>query len=513
VGRVAKHYFSTEYGSYWWPRQKDSEYTSRTFIYGATQELDREEPIGEMLERDTRDTSRDFGFTEMLTQSDHTGTEAQNTRSCESYVEKGYDETRTGEFYGDEYHGQSGYPEEEKEVEIEGTDEKTSRTIHVLGSGPNGKFIAHCLAGLPNTPLVTLLLHRPLLMQQWHDEGETLRLLRDDKVTIRSGLNIESSVHFQQKDPQQRFPGFRGNLQHWAEPPDSTIDHLIVTTEGFTTTSALTAIKHRLGTASTICFIQDGLGIIENVNSLVFPDPHTRPSYILGNTSHVLQSNERKFTVGEKSVGAMFLTMVPRKLPKARMNLDPRYDMPLVRRLNHGWSPSSKYLMRTLSRAPELKATGLSMAGYYKYQLERVAVNAVIGPLSVVFDCSNDQLLYNYQATRTMKLLLREISLVIQSLPEASRILKIGDPFSALRLERVVLSVIGRTGSNTSSMLQSVRNGQKTNIDYYNGYLLKRAAELGIDCPRNEMIVSMVKAKQAMKNRERNSYIPFEEDS
>src|SRR5438874_1470778 len=67
-------------------------------------------------------------------------------------------------------------------IEPEIEREPVSKTIHILGLGAVGKYIAHNLAGQPDAPLVTLLMHRPLLMQQWHDEGAAIRLLKNGKI-------------------------------------------------------------------------------------------------------------------------------------------------------------------------------------------------------------------------------------------------------------------------------------------------------------------------------------------
>jgi 2-dehydropantoate 2-reductase len=378
-----------------------------------------------------------------------------------------------------------------------------SNTIHILGTGTVGKFIAHSLAGIPEAPPVTLLMHRPSLMQQWHEEGGTIKLLRNGEINTKSGFNIESSAGFHPTPPGRKFSGVGRNLS--SGPQDTIIENLIVTTEGYTTVSALTAIKHRLRYNSTICFIQDGLGVVDHVNSSVFPDPMTRPNYMLGNISHDLQSTENKYTVVEKRTGTIPLTIIPRANQGAQI----KKEGLSIRRIDLGWPARSKYLMRTLSRTPELGAVGFRPQEFYRMQLEKLAINSVIGPVSVVYDCFNDQLLYNYQVSRTIKLLLKEISLILRSLPEVSRISSVDKQFSAERLEKLVVSVINKTGKNRTSMLQAVLDGNKTNIDFYNGYLLRRAAELGIDCPRLELIVSMVKGKQNMKSREKNSYIPF----
>ncbi len=387
--------------------------------------------------------------------------------------------------------------------------ENAPSSIHILGTGAAGKYIAHALAGLADGPEVTLLLHKPLLIQQWHEEGSNIQLLRNGKLTTRSNFNIESSSFLRRSRPEQRFPGFGSQMEHTAEPPDTLIDCLVVTTEGHTTVAALSNIKHRLKRSSTICFIQDGLGVTNLVDSSVFPDPETRPSYMLGNISLDLVPTPRKFTLFEKEPGRICLTMVPRNMSAQVPRFSFTKARPSVKRIDYSWNPTSVFLMRTLSRTFDLRAVGLYPADFHVMQLQKLAINAVIGPLSVIYDCYNNELLCNYQVSRSIKLLVREISTILYRLPEVYRTAKIEKLFSAEKLESIIVGVLGKTGKNTTRMLQAVRNGERTDIDFYNGYLVRRAMELGIDCPHLEMIVAVVKGKQIIRNRGKGSFIPF----
>jgi 2-dehydropantoate 2-reductase len=397
--------------------------------------------------------------------------------------------------------------EAELEMKTESEMEPVNQTIHILGMGAVGKYIAHTLAGLTHAPPITLLMHRPLLIQQWHDEGAVIRLVKNGNVHVQSGFHVESSAPFQREDSQKRFPGFGENLQHSAEPPNNVIDTLIVTTDPNTTPSALSAVKHRLRSSSTVFLIQDGLGIVQTLNRVVFPDPDRRPTYVLGSISHKIMSTEYKFTIEERESGVISCA----KLPHVSAKKFERQG-PITRRKDFSWSQQAKHLVTTLARTPDFHTRTLGHKSFYVVQLEKLAVGAVIGPLTVAFDCFNDQLLYNYNITLMMKFLLEEISQIIRSLPELASLPKTQANFSAERLEWIVLSTIQKTGHNLSSMLQHVRAGEKTDIEFYTGYLVYRAAELGIACPRNHMLLHLVKGKVANKSREVNAYIPFQEE-
>ncbi|EDN98308.1 hypothetical protein SS1G_13166 [Sclerotinia sclerotiorum 1980 UF-70] len=380
-------------------------------------------------------------------------------------------------------------------------DRSISRTVHVLGTGPIGQFIAYNLAGMDCPPPVTLLMHRPLLIQQWHQSQQVLRVFKDGIIREQSGFNVELSANFNIPGPDSET----GTIKHRFGYTEDVIDNLIITTNGDKTVAALTSIKHRLRPNSTICFVQHGAGVIEDVNKHVFPNLPDRPHYMLGNLSHGLFATDQLWTVAQTTQGQLKLT-----IPTTNNNAsaDGLLSESTDRKLLNNWAPSSRYLLMVLNRSPQLEAIGLNYPEFMNFHLEYIAVNSVIGPLSVIFDCSNDHLLYNFQASQTMKFLLNEISQVLKTLPELATVANVNKRFGHRRLTSMVLSVLARSGENVTSMLHNVRKGMRTDIDFYNGYLARRAKELEIPFTSNELVISMVKAKQAMKSREMNSHIP-----
>lgn len=391
-------------------------------------------------------------------------------------------------------------------VDAEMTEQTMSKEIHILGVGAIGKFIAHGLSSLTNPPPITLLMHRPLLMQQWHDEGCAIHLLREGQIHTQSGFNIESAANFRREKPNQRFAGFGPNLEHSAEPPETNIDTLIVTTAPKATIPALMTVRRRIRPSSTICIIGDGMGIVEDINTLVFPDPQRRPTYILGNVarSPYIRPSDRTFSIvqtGQVSIGC---SKLPRKL------VSPATDsQPSISRVDFSWSLPASYLVGLLARVPEFYTRTIGHKSFYKDQLLRLAVASVIGPVSVLHDCSNSELLMSHNAKVAMKSVVDEISLVIRSLPELQSLANIETDFGAIKLQTRVKSTLIKTAQNHSKMLEDVNAGRRTDIDYLNGYLLTRAAELGIRCPINEMLVNVVKGKQMIKSRILDGHVPF----
>jgi 2-dehydropantoate 2-reductase len=142
-------------------------------------------------------------------------------------------------------------------------------------------------------------------------------------------------------------------------------------------------------------------------------------------------------------------------------------------------------------------------------QLEKLAVNCIINPLTVLLDARNGSILYNYALTRTIRLLLSEISLVMRSLPELQYIPNVSSRFDPGRLETIVVSVAQKTKDNISSMLADARAGRQTEIDYINGWIVKRGEELGLRCVMNYLMVNLVKGKAQMIDLEIGEGVPF----
>ncbi|KAG9812102.1 6-phosphogluconate dehydrogenase C-terminal domain-like protein, partial [Aureobasidium melanogenum] len=153
------------------------------------------------------------------------------------------------------------------------------RRIHVYGVGNVGKLVAHSLRADSNAPPVTLLFHRPRLLDQWNQSDQSIVLESDGHRVPRTGFDVDLAI------PPRRSHGSRLDPDDH-EPLDSAdqepIDNLIVTAKAPATLSALDAVKHRLRPESTICLLQNGMGIVDQLNKEIFPDPVTRPNFIQG---------------------------------------------------------------------------------------------------------------------------------------------------------------------------------------------------------------------------------------
>jgi len=121
---------------------------------------------------------------------------------------------------------------------------------------------------------------------------------------------------------------------------------------------------------------------------------------------------------------------------------------------------------------------------------EKLLINCAINPLTAIFDRPNGALLEDVQLREIAREVVRETLRVARAhgvvLSEAEAI------------ERVE-AVAAKTARNISSMLQDVRRGRPTEIDYINGAVVREGARLGIPTPLNLLLVKLI-AEGRMKH-------------
>ncbi|KAJ0422123.1 ketopantoate reductase PanE/ApbA C terminal-domain-containing protein [Aspergillus carlsbadensis] len=379
---------------------------------------------------------------------------------------------------------------------------RLSGRIHVLGLGNVGTFVAHSLKSRPSPPPITLMMHNTLMFSSWLARKKCLAINTNGLDDIKTGFDV--NIFHNQKwcsaaeyDELEFKPG-----TDWAAVAEDNeeIECLIVTVKAPVTSMALEGVRHRLTPNSTVLFLQNGMGIIDEVNAKVFPDPSRRPHYMVGITSHGLAQRNDSFHVSHNGVGTTVLGPVPQQNSPSLSSNDTEPD----------WAPSTKYLLRTLTLTPPLVAVAEPPSSILMYQLEKLAMNSIINPLTVLMDCNNGELLYNFSVTRLMRLLLFEISGVICSLPELQGIPGIESRFSPERLRGMATQLMHKTAKNTSSMLQDIRGRRSTEIEYLNGYIVRRGEELGIKCVVNYTIKHLVLAKQLDLRQRESHAIPID---
>jgi 2-dehydropantoate 2-reductase len=94
---------------------------------------------------------------------------------------------------------------------------------------------------------------------------------------------------------------------------------------------------------------------------------------------------------------------------------------------------------------------------------------------------------------------LRELQMrrAIQSVADF-RHMPFPEALSAVELEKEALAVARKTSGNMSSMLEDIRRGRPTEIDYINGYLVDMGQAYNVLTPVNQTLHSLVKLRSDM---------------
>lgn len=82
------------------------------------------------------------------------------------------------------------------------------------------------------------------------------------------------------------------------------------------------------------------------------------------------------------------------------------------------------------------------------------------------------------------------------ALPELRDIPGVPERFSVERLEATVHGIIQKTAETTCSMVVDLRRGQKTEIQFINGYWCRRGREVGVPTPINDKLVREILERQ-----------------
>jgi 2-dehydropantoate 2-reductase len=360
-------------------------------------------------------------------------------------------------------------------------------SVHVLGLGSIGTFIAHALADVPNSAPVTLLLHRSSLMDGYVRNGNQLQLkTRQGEVVARSGYAFEM-LH------GNKWYRMSQGLEVPREPTSVPIDDLVVCVKSTQTVAALRPLVHRLTPKSSIMFLQNGAGMIEDVNQHLFPDLISRPNYITGVISHGVTLNS-PFNITHTGDASTSIGLVPRG--SAPRGNDESGEVP----------PVSSSLLRTLPLIPRLSSKSYEWPEILQIQLEKLAVNAVSNPLCALSDpVTGGATAYVFTIPDTCRALVREISSVAVALPELQGIPGVTERFSPDVLGATVRAIHERNRETITSMVWDMRAGRQTEIRYINGYWSRRGRDVGVRTPLNDELVARVEARTAEMMQEAQS--------
>lgn len=153
-----------------------------------------------------------------------------------------------------------------------------------------------------------------------------------------------------------------------------------------------------------------------------------------------------------------------------------------------------EYPQRVQEIVEALDEAGLQAA--YEPHIERalwvkLLINAAINPLTALFEVPNGALVDDPVLREILRDLVREAYPVIRRHAEGL------SPEEAL--ERVE-EVCRATARNLSSMLQDVRRGRPTEIEFITGTLVREGERLGIPTPLHRLLLELVRRRSPSQN-------------
>ncbi|KAK3905996.1 ketopantoate reductase PanE/ApbA C terminal-domain-containing protein [Staphylotrichum tortipilum] len=362
--------------------------------------------------------------------------------------------------------------------------------IHILGLGNLGKYVAYALmrrcqqtasilaatGPAPTSraitfPAPTLLFHRPGLLADWEAAGRSIRCT---SPTIGAGSPGAG---------ESRAEGFHVEMLDGADDVtrqrSDGIKYLIVTTKAHATAAALAPLRVRLNSNSHILFLQNGMGVSDEVSAKVFADQRTRPTYWTGICSAGVYS-EWPFTIVHAGRGPLTIGLSE---PKSQTRSDSYSQNPMAAQL------LDAAMLETLVVPPD---------GILEAQLRKLVINSVINPLTALYNCKNGAVFDSAVARKVADHLLEEAGVIVRAIlcsrSEEPRSVAFA-AFTDEKLREYVNDVVQKTAKNTSSMLQDVQAGRPTEIDYINGYLVHQARILGLPHKQHEEVTQLIKQR------------------
>mmetsp|Transcript_6164 Transcript_6164/g.9234 ORF Transcript_6164/g.9234 Transcript_6164/m.9234 type:complete len:135 (+) Transcript_6164:3-407(+) len=118
-------------------------------------------------------------------------------------------------------------------------------------------------------------------------------------------------------------------------------------------------------------------------------------------------------------------------------------------------------------------------------------------PLTALYGVTNGQFIKSTTSRDTMASVVKEASNVLIELD----MVRSGFDKSNVsqRLFEGLLERAESTSTHFSSMSRDIRIGRKTEIEYFNGFLVRQAKELKIPTPINSTLCNLLKIKTDMK--------------
>lgn len=245
-----------------------------------------------------------------------------------------------------------------------------------------------------------------------------------------------------------------------------TFDMIIVTVKSFITEEIAQQIEPLVGDNTYVFLLQNGYGNYEAAAKTIPENKLVLGRVIFG--AETLAPGESKVTVIADDV----IIGTPKNLINSKL-------------LEEFAGIFSQALIPT-------KASSEIMT----YIWGKIIYNSALNSLGAIFEVSYGELAEEPFTRELMNKIIGEIFNLLQA-----RNVPMFWPDAQIYLTNFYKYLIPPTSAHHSSMLQDIRSGRRTEIEALNGAVVKLAHQSGVSVPVNEVIVSMVKAKESFSLR------------
>lgn len=129
-----------------------------------------------------------------------------------------------------------------------------------------------------------------------------------------------------------------------------------------------------------------------------------------------------------------------------------------------------------------------------QYVWAKIIYNSALNPLGAILEVPYGQLAANGNSKALMDEIIKEIFAVLEAMGQQTPWLSAEAYMQAFYGQMVPATVL-----HHASMLQDIQRGRRTEIDALNGAVVKLGEAYGVATPVNRVIVSTLKAKEALR--------------
>lgn len=339
---------------------------------------------------------------------------------------------------------------------------KKRMSLYVLGAGGIGTLVGCSLTNKFNVNFIARNSKKIKFMKA-----------NNNSITIKQLFNKDNEVKYRIND-----------IIKIEDIKDEFIPMLVICVKTFDTINSLKPLLPKITNKSKILLIQNGMGVIEELYSKIWPNINDRPLIYQGVIAHGVWQDPLKSNSYDYN-HAGYSNMKFCKLPKDLSN------------------PIEPFETNEFTNALIKMDLDVSFETYENlliFQIQKLMVNCCMNSVTSIIDCINGELKdINSNKLLFLSIIKEGIKTMKKSYPILPNIPSL-EPESLLKLVENMGFIIN--GKNSSSMRQDVLNLRDVEIDYINGFIVKKAKDLGFEAPVNEVIKNLVLTRLSI-NRKR----------